>query len=207
MLLHTFTDMQNIIHIVIMGNRSTMLSKHDFLEHLKTKWMVLKTYFGLSTLNFITILVNLMLKNLYGKENTSEMVTVICSIKNSHFLAPRFLVLLHADSHQRIFVLVHQSVLGVNQKQLNLVKYLLLLVMYQRNRVLFIHLPVLNQLELSNIIHTNYLMKIVQVIPGMKRMMHLITSQKNGVRKKYFHIIHNLSKESRELTLKTKKYF
>ena len=40
-------------------------------------------------------------------------------------------------------------------KQLNMVKYMLLEVMHQRNRVLFIHLPVFNQLELSNIIHTN----------------------------------------------------
>ena len=30
--------------------------------------------------------------NLYGNSKTSEMVTVIYSIKNIHFLAPRFLV-------------------------------------------------------------------------------------------------------------------
>ena len=40
-------------------------------------------------------------------------------------------------------------------KELNLGKDLLLEVMYQRNRVLFIHLPVLNQLELNNIIQKN----------------------------------------------------
>ena len=33
-----------------------------------------------------------MLMNLYGKANTSEMVTVICGFKNIHFLAPRFLI-------------------------------------------------------------------------------------------------------------------
>ena len=37
-------------------------------------------------------------------------------------------------------------------------------------------LPVLNQLELNNITMTNNLMKIVQVIPGMNRMMILINS-------------------------------
>ena len=37
-------------------------------------------------------------------------------------------------------------------QQLNLVKYLISVVMHHRNRVLFIHLPVLNQLEPKNII-------------------------------------------------------
>ena len=49
----------------------------------------------------------------YGKSKTSNMVTVICGIKNIHFLSPRFLVLLHVESHQRFLVLVQQSVLGV----------------------------------------------------------------------------------------------
>ena len=35
-----------------------------------------------------------MLMNLYGKAKTSEMVTVICGIKNIQFLPPRFLVFL-----------------------------------------------------------------------------------------------------------------
>ena len=55
-------------------------------------------------------------------------------------------------------------------------KDLILAVMYQGNRVLFIHPPVLNQLELNNTNQTNNFMTILQAIPGMKRMMHLITS-------------------------------
>ena len=55
-------------------------------------------------------------------------------------------------------------------------KYLPLAVMYQGNKVLFIHPPVLNQLELSNTNQTNNFMTIFQAIPAMKRMMHLITS-------------------------------
>ena len=55
--------------------------------------------------------------------------------------------------------------------------------MYQRNRVFFIQLSVLNQLEFNNIIHTNNLVAVVQVILGMKRMMHLIVSSKMGVGK------------------------
>ena len=74
--------------------------------------------------------------------------------------------------------------------------YLLLVVTHQRNRVLFLHMTVLNHIELNNIIVTNNLMKIVQVIPGMKRIMLLIKSWKNGVWKMYFHINQNLSKES-----------
>ena len=42
-----------------------------------------------------------------------EMVTVIFGIKNIHFLVPRLLVLLHVESHQRLLMLVQQSVLGV----------------------------------------------------------------------------------------------
>ena len=110
----------------------------------------------------------------------SPTVTVICGIKNIHFLAPRFLVLLRVDSHQMFLVLVQQSVLGVATK-LNLVEDLILAVVQQRNRVLFINPPVLNQLELNNIIMKNNLMTIVQFIPGMKRVMHMIASYKNGV--------------------------
>ena len=39
--------------------------------------------------------------------------TFICGIKNIHFLSPRFLVLLHVESHQRYLVLVQQRFLGV----------------------------------------------------------------------------------------------
>ena len=41
------------------------------------------------------------------------IATSICGIKNIHFLSPRFLVLLHVESHQRFLVLVQKSVLGV----------------------------------------------------------------------------------------------
>ena len=74
---------------------------------------VTQEIFGLSTLTLITRLVHLMLMNLYGKSKKSEMVTVICVIKNIHFLAPRFLVLLHIESHQRFIELVQQSVIEV----------------------------------------------------------------------------------------------
>ena len=75
-------------------------------------------------------------------------------------------------------------------------KDLLLAVMYQRNRVLFIHPPVLNQLEFNNTSQTNNFMIIFQAIPGMKRMMHLITGYINGVWIEYFQNIQNLLKES-----------
>ena len=88
---------------------------------------------------------------------------------------------LRVDSHQRFLVLLQQRVLGVTFKNLNLVKDLLLAVMYQRNRVLFIHSSVMNQLELNNIILTNNLMKFFQVILGMKRMMYLNPSFLTGV--------------------------
>ena len=41
------------------------------------------------------------------KSNLSEMVTVICGIKNINLLAPRFLVLFHVESHQSFLVLMY----------------------------------------------------------------------------------------------------
>ena len=61
-----------------------------------------------------------------------------------------------------------------------MVKDLLSEVIYQRNIVVFIHMPVLDRLELNNIILTNNLMTIVQVIPRMKRMMLLVNNYKMG---------------------------
>ena len=34
-----FSKMQNMIQILIIENRSTMLSTHYFLEHMKGKWL------------------------------------------------------------------------------------------------------------------------------------------------------------------------
>ena len=55
-------------------------------------------------------------------------------------------------------------------------KDLPLAVIYQRKRVFFIHPPILNQLEFNNTNQTNNFITILQAIPGMKRMMHFITS-------------------------------
>ena len=109
----TFAKIKNIIQIVIIGNMSKMQSKNCFVDYMKTKWLLLKRCFGLSKLTLITIMVHLMGINVYGKSKTSYMVTVLCGIKNINFLAPKFLVLLHVESHQRFLVLVQQSVIGV----------------------------------------------------------------------------------------------
>ena len=69
-LLPTFAKTQKIIQKVIIGNISTMLSTHYFMEHLKMKWLLLKIYLRLITLNLITRLVHLMRMNLYGKSKT-----------------------------------------------------------------------------------------------------------------------------------------
>ena len=71
--------------------------------------------------------------------------------------------------------------------------------MYQINRVLFIHLPVLNQLEYNYNNQIKTLTILFQVTFGMKMMMLLINSWKNGVWKKRFQINQNLLQESREL--------
>ena len=63
-----------------------------------------------------------------------------------------------------------------------MVKDILSAVMYHRNIVLFIHLPVLNQLDLN--IHSGKKLIIVPVILGMSMMMILIHSYtKWGVEK------------------------
>ena len=62
----------------------------------------------------------------------------------------------------------------VDVKTIKYEENMLSAVMYQRNRVVFIHMPVLNEIELNNFILTNNLMKFVQVIPGMEMMILLI---------------------------------
>ena len=120
----------------------------------------------------------MMLMDLYGKAKTLVMATVICGIKIFHFLSPRFLGFFHVESHQKFLVLLKQSVLGVTWRQLNLGKDLSLAVMYQRNRVLFLYPPLLNHIELNSTNQKNNFMTILQAIPGMKRMMHLITRKR-----------------------------
>ena len=91
---------------------------------------------------------------------------------------------------------VTSKVLGIGVAErswgnINTIKYvkdLLSAVMYQRNIVMFIHLPVLNHLESNNIIRVKTLMSIVPVTIVMNMMMLLINSWKNGVCKKYFQI-------------------
>ena len=72
------------------------------MDDLNMKQILLKTYFGLSTLTLITIVVDLMVMNLSGKAKKIEMVIFTCSIKNIHFLSPMFLVLQHVDLHKKI---------------------------------------------------------------------------------------------------------
>ena len=89
---------------------------------------------------------------------------------------------------------VTSKVLGIGVAErswgnINTIKYvkdLLSAVMYQRNIVMFIHLPVLNHLESNNIIRVKTLISIVQVTIVMNMMMLLINSWKNGVCKKVF---------------------
>ena len=118
MLFATFTKVKKIIQILVRGKRSRMLSKHYFIEYLKTKWWLLKTYFIPSSQNLITRLVQWMQMNLYEKTRKSEKVTVICGIKNIHLLAQRFFVLLHLESYQRFLELMQQSVLGCDIKKI-----------------------------------------------------------------------------------------
>ena len=60
--------------------------KYYFMDYLQMKWLLLKTYFEMSTLSLKKRMVHLMVMNLFGKENTLDMVTVICGIKHIHFL-------------------------------------------------------------------------------------------------------------------------
>ena len=87
--------------------------KTFFLGYMKMKWLLLKTHFGLGTLDLITRMVHFMVMNLFGKAKTSEMVTVICGIKNIHFLVLMFLVFNNVESYKRFLLLVQQIVLGV----------------------------------------------------------------------------------------------
>ena len=100
---------------------------HSDIDHRKQVINVIKTLFHgvpedemdvtqdifvLSTLNLIIIMVHLMRMNLYGKVKASDMVTVICGIKNIHFLVPRLLVFLHVYSHQSFWNWCRRAFLG-----------------------------------------------------------------------------------------------
>ena len=71
-----------------------------------------------------------------------------------------------------------------------MVIYILSAVMYHRNIVLCIHLPVLNQLDLN--IHSGKKLIIVPVILGMNMMMILIPVTQNGAWNNYFEINQDL---------------
>ena len=77
-----------------------------------------------------------------------------------------------------------------------MVRDMISVVMYKRKRVLFIHMPVLNQLETNNIIMIKTLMIIVPVVLGMKKIVLLINNFKNRVWKIYFQINPNLLQEN-----------
>ena len=68
--------------------------------------------------------------------------------------------------------------------------------MYQRNRVLFIHMPLFNQLEFNSIVMKKILMIIIKVILGIKTMMILINILKDWVCKNYFQMNQNPLQES-----------
>ena len=127
--------MQNIIHKVIKVNRSKMLSKHYFMEYLKTKCLLLKTIVWAECTDF---------DNKNGSFDEDECIWKIKNIRdgNSHLW------------HQK-YSLPFTKVLGFNAcrvtkkvscywfsrvflgwcKKIKLVKDLQLAVMYQRNRV------------------------------------------------------------------------
>ena len=75
-------------------------------------------------------------------------------------------------------------------------------VAYQRNRVLFIHLNGLNQIELNIIIIIKTLMIIILIKLGTKTVMLLINSYKNGACGNHFYMKYNPLKEWWELILK-----
>ena len=79
-------------------------------------------------------------------------------------------------SHQKISVLVLLNVLGLILRQYNLARGLLSEVMYQRNRALFIHLPVFNYVGFHKVNCTLILMKFIQYMSGMM-MTRFLTNQ------------------------------
>ena len=126
--------------------------------------MLLLTCFGLSTLHLITRLGHMILMNLYEKSKTLVMATAICGIKKDSLPFTKVLGF--------VVCRVTSNFLGIGAserswgdvKTIKSGKDLPLAVMYQKNRVLFIHPPVLNQLELNNTNQTNNFMTILQAI-------------------------------------------
>ena len=97
-----------------------------------------------------------------GVAKTQLRIIVINGIRIIIYHIQRCLVLLHVGSHPKLLVLVLMNVLGVMLRQLNMARDQLSAAIYQINRSLFIHLPVLNQVGLHEVNQTIIMMNIIQ---------------------------------------------
>ena len=178
MLYHTFMNMLLRMQMEIIFSRSIFLSNHCFMEHHMMKLMILLTQFEVSILPLITIMFPLMVMISSGLAKTSMRLIVVCDIISIIFNLKGFLVLYHAGSHLKFLVSVIMNVLGRMLRQWNLTRYILPTVMYQINRVLFIHIPVLNHLWLHKLNNTLIWMNVFQDMFGVMLVKVLDTSSK-----------------------------
>ena len=102
----------------------------------------------LSILTLTTRMFPLMAMISSGVANTSLRVIVIYDIISIFYHVPRCMILYHVRPNKKLLVLVLINVLGVVLRQLNMSRYQISAAMYHRNRELFLHLSVLNQVVL-----------------------------------------------------------
>ena len=112
----------------------------------------------------------------YGSAKTFKMKTFTYDIKIIIYHLNRFLSMLHAESHPKYLVLVQQNVFWYMERQLNLANNQLSVVIYLRNKILYLLHPVLNQAGMHTVIHIIFKVNILQGMYGVMAVMTFIDS-------------------------------
>ena len=157
-------------------SKSILLSRNCFMDYLKMKWMKLLTHFRLSTLPLIIRIPPLPVMNLLVSAKIFDMETVTYDIKSIIHHEQRWLAMLNVESHPKYLLLVYNTIVGEMLRKLNLENYQLSVVIYHRNKVLYILQPVLNQSGIQTVICIIFKVRIIQGMYGIMTVIYLTNS-------------------------------
>ena len=108
--------------------------------------------------------------------NTFEIETVKYGIKSIIYHVQRCLAVLYSDSHPKYLVLIQHNIIADMLRQLNLSNNQKSVVMYLRNRVLYILQPVLNQAVMHTVVWIIFKVRIIQGMYGIMNGTNLTDS-------------------------------
>ena len=84
--------------------------------------------------------------------------------------------MLNVESHPKYLLLVYNTIVGEMLRKLNLENYQLSVVIYHRNKVLYILQPVLNQSGIQTVICIIFKVRIIQGMYGIMTVIYLTNS-------------------------------